>query len=162
MSDLVLQWLRLALPLVLATTSEVVAERAGVVNLALEGMVLAGALAAFLVAAGGGGGALLPALLVAALVGVALAALLALLVVRLRAPPIVAGTALHFLCLGGTALLFERLRGDAAVTPFSELAAPLPALPYVAAALLVGATFLFLERTRAGLAVRAAGENPAC
>ncbi len=160
MNELLAQWLRLALPLVLATTSEVVAERAGVVNLALEGMILAGALAAWLVAAGGGAAALGPALLVALLTGVALAALFALLVVKLRASPIVAGTALHFACLGATGLLFERARGSAGVTTFAELSPSVAALPYVVSVLLVGATFLFLDRTRAGLAVRAAGESP--
>lgn len=161
MNDLFQQWLRLALPLVLATTSEVVAERAGVVNLSLEGIMLAGALAAWMVAAGGGAAALGPALLIALLVGVAIALLLAALVVPLRAHPLVAGMALHFACLGGTALLFERWKCSAGVTTFSELAAPFSALPWIGTVVLVGATFLFLERTRAGLHVRAAGDHPA-
>lgn len=158
--ELAAQWLRLALPLVLATTSEVVAERAGVVNLGLEGIMLAGALAAWLVAAGGGAAALMPALLIAAAVGVALAALLALFVVRLRAHPIVSGTALHFLCVGGSGLLFERCKSSASVTTFTELPGLLPLVPFLAAGALVAATFLFLERTRAGLHLRAAGDAP--
>jgi len=160
MNDLLAQWLRLALPLVLATASEVVAERAGVVNLALEGILLAGALAAFLVAAGGGAAALGPALLVALLTGVALALLLGLLVIPGRAHPLVAGSALHFACLGATGLLFERMKGSASVTTFGELAAPWRWLPWIGAALLVAATFLFLERTRAGLRLRTAGDHP--
>jgi simple sugar transport system permease protein len=159
--DLLGQVARLALPLVLATLSEVVAERAGVVNLALEGIMLAGALSAWLVAAGGGGGALAPALLVALVTGMALAALLALFVVRLRANAIVAGTAIHFLCLGATGLLFERFKGAASVTTFRQLGGAAAWAPYVGALLLVGATLFLLERTRFGLHLRAAGDSPA-
>jgi len=161
MNELTMQLLRLALPLVLATLAEVVAERGGVVNLALEGMLLAGALAAWLAAAGGGGGALPAALLAAALTGVALAALLAWFVVHLRADAIVAGTALHFLCLGGTGLVFERYQSSASVTTFPELGGALAAAPYLAAVALAAAVLLLLLQTRAGLAMRAAGDAPA-
>jgi simple sugar transport system permease protein len=160
MSDVVAQVLRLALPLVLATLAEVVAERGGIVNLALEGMLLAGALAAWLVAAGGGAGALAPALLVAALVGVALAALLAAFVVGLRANAIVAGTGLHFLCLGATGLLFERWKSSASVTTFGEVGGAAAVAPYAGALVLVVAVLLLLERTGLGLRLRAAGDAP--
>jgi simple sugar transport system permease protein len=166
-NELLLQVLRVALPLVLATTSEVVAERGGVVNLSLEGTMLCGALTAFLVAAGGGGAMLLPALLAAALVGVATAALLALFVVKLRADAIVAGAALHFVALGATGLLFERMKTSASVTTFSTIGRDgegggfVAWLPYLGElALVVGVTWL-LQRTRLGLAIRAAGDAPA-
>jgi simple sugar transport system permease protein len=159
-TELLEQVLRLALPLALATLAEVVAERGGVVNLALEGMMLAGALIAWLVGAGGGAEALAPALLAAAGTGVALAALLAAFVVGLRADAIVAGTALHFLCIGGTGLLFERWQRSASVTTFGEVGGAVAWLPYAGTLLLAVATVALLDRTRFGLAIRAAGDAP--
>jgi simple sugar transport system permease protein len=161
MNELALQAARLALPLVLATLSEVVAERGGVVNLALEGTMLAGALAAWLVGAGGGGGALAPALLAAVLVGLLVARVQVLFVVRLRADAIVSGTALHFACLGATGLVFERCKRSAGVTTFADLGGVWPLVPWIGTLLVVAVVLGFLFCTRAGLAIRAAGDGPA-
>ncbi len=161
MTDLLEQIARLALPLVLATLAEVVAELGGVVNLSLEGMMLAGALTAWLVAAGGGGAALAPALLASLAVGAALGALLALFVVGLRANAIVVGTALHFICLGATGLFYERLKGSSSATTFAEIGGAASAVPYVGTLVLVAAIVLLLTRTRFGLHLRAAGDDPA-
>lgn len=160
MNDLLLQAARLALPLVLATLAEVVAERGGVVNLALEGMMLVGALIAWLVGAGGGGAMLAPALLAAVAASLLVALLLALFVVRLRADAIVTGAALHFVCFGATGLLFERFKRSASVTTFADLPPPWPAVPWIATLALVAAILLLLDRTRAGLRLRAAGDGP--
>ena len=160
MNDLLAQILRLALPLALATLAEVIAERGGVVNLALEGMMLAGAFVAWLVAAGGGPPSLAPALLAAMASGVALSALLAFFVVRLRSNAIVAGTALHFLCVGGTGLLFERWKRSESVTTFGEIGGAAAWLPWAGALLLAVATVGMLDHTRFGLALRAAGDAP--
>ena len=161
MSDEAAAIVRIALPLVLATLSEVVAERGGVVNLALEGMMLAGAFSAWLVAAGGGAGMLAPALLVAALVGGALAAIEALFVVALRANSIVVGSALHFLCVGATGLLFERCKTSAGVTTFTQAGGAWASAPYVGTLLLCVLVLVLLRQTRLGLAIRAAGDAPA-
>jgi len=160
-NDLLAQAARLALPLVLATLSEVVAERGGVVNLGLEGMMLCGALTAWLVAAGGGGAALGPALLAALLVGLLVALLLSFFVVRLRADAIVSGAALHFACLGATGLVFERCKRSAGVATFAELGGAWPAVPWVGTLAIVAVVLAFLHGTRAGLAIRAAGDGPA-
>jgi simple sugar transport system permease protein len=150
MNELALQAARLALPLVLATLSEVVAERGGVVNLALEGTMLVGALAAWLVGAGGGGGALAPALLAAVLVGLLVARVQALFVVRLRADAIVSGTALHFACLGASGLVFERCKRSAGVTTFADLGGAWPRVPWIGTLLVVAVVLGFLFCTRAG------------
>ena len=160
MNELAMQAARLALPLVLATLSEVVAERGGVVNLALEGMMLGGALAAWMVAAGGGGAALAPALLAAMLVALLVALLQALFVVRLRADAIVTGAALHFACLGATGLVFERCKRSAGVTTFGELGGAWTHVPWIGTLAIVAAVLAFLYGTRAGLAIRAANDGP--
>lgn len=160
MDELALQVLRLSLPLVLAALSEVVAERGGVVNLGIEGMMLLGALVAYLVAAGEGPAALLLAVSAATATGVVVAALLAWFCVTLRCNQIVAGTGVHFLCLGASGLLFERFKSSASVTTFQELAFPGSALPYAGAFGLALLVHGLLFRTRWGLEVRAAGEAP--
>jgi simple sugar transport system permease protein len=157
---LVLATLRLATPLLLAALGELVAERAGVLNIGIEGMMLGGAFAAFAVGAATGSTAL--ALGAALAAGLALAALFAVFVLRLRADPIVCGTGLNLLALGATGSA-QRL-----LFPASE---PLPAAPQIAewlpgvhpfalAALALMAAIAFgLERTRPGLSLRAVGER---
>jgi len=162
---------RLAAPLLLAALGELVVERAGVVNVGVEGMMLVGAFAAFAAASASGS----PALGVAAAVGAALllGALFAGFAVLARADQIVVGTALNLLALGATGL------GLRAAFPDGASAAPgvsdggLPVLGelpllgpllfgqglYVWTALaLCAAVALFLARTRAGLVLRAVGE----
>lgn len=165
---------RTATPLALAALGETLAERAGVINIGLEGSIIAGALASVVAAghAGASGG------LVAAIVaGAAVAGIFALFAVALRANQIIAGTAVTLLALGLTGTLYRSLFGDAGValdTPtFAPLAVPgLSALPFVGPALFVQplTTYLalaavpvvgwWMARTHAGLALRACGENP--
>jgi simple sugar transport system permease protein len=166
---------RIALPLVLIVVGEIVAERSGVLNIGLEGMVLAGAFGGFAGAwaTGSPWGGL--ALGVAA--GAALAALFARLVVRWALDPIVSGVALNVLALGATGVLFRALTENAGgtvfVATFPPIAVPglaelpvvgpaffrLHALGYGTIALAAGAA-LFLSRTSPGLVLRAAGESP--
>jgi len=163
--------LRLAAPLLLAALGELVVERAGVVNIGVEGMMLAGAFAAFAVAAATGS----PALGVgaAAAAAVALGAVFAAAAVLGRADQIVVGTALNLLALGATGLALRALfEGGAPTAPgVADVALPgLAALPgvgpvlfrqspfaYAALALCAGVA-LALARTRAGLVLRAVGE----
>ena len=147
--------LRLAMPLVIAALGELVAERAGVLNIGIEGMMLAGAFAAFSVGAATGSAGL--ALLAAPLAGSAMAALFAVFVLNRRADPIVCGAALNLLALGATGTAYRLLFPPDA---------PLAAAPQVAdgsfvligLALLAGVSVL-LGRTRQGLALRAVGES---
>jgi ABC-type uncharacterized transport system permease subunit len=169
--------IRLAIPLLLAALGETLAEKAGVINVGIEGMMLGGALAGFAAAYGthsawAGAGAALAA-------GVALAALFAWLTVGLGADQVVVGTAVNILALGLTGVFFRALPTLAgAIAPsFAPLSLPflhfLPALPaqllaalleqnalgYLAWAL-VPLVWLLLYRTRLGLRLRAVGEYP--
>jgi len=157
---LVASTLRLATPLALAAMGELVAERAGVLNIGIEGMMIAGALAAF--AVGVATGSVTLASLAAVAAGVALAGLFALFVLRRGADPIVSGTALNVLALGGTGVVFRVLHpAGSGLERAPQIAELAPGLhPYALLALaLAGAVALFLGRTRPGLSLRAVGER---
>ena len=166
---------RVATPLMLAATGETVAERSGVINLGLEGMMLAGALAATLGATGGG-----PWAGVAAGVGagIALALLFAAIAIGARANQIIAGTAVTLGSVGLTGTIYRQAYGaggaglDVPTLPalplpgLSELPVVGPALfnqpaPTYLALLAIPAVWWGLYRTRAGLALRATGESAA-
>lgn len=165
---------RTATPLVYAALGELVGERAGVINLGLEGFIIAGCFGALLMAGAGGVGA---GLVASSLAGVLLAALFALLVVRLGTDQIITGTALTLFGLGatGTAFRLSVDRGLAMTTPtLGAMEIPLlHKLPLVGSALfaqpittyalyaLVPAVAWWMTRTRGGLALRAVGERPA-
>lgn len=152
---------RVATPLVYAAVGGVICERAGTVNLALEGELLAGAFAAALVGAEGGGAlaAVLAAVAAGALVGLVHAGLTA----RLRVDHVSSGIALNLLVAGLTKFLLKAIFGSPSNSPkFNAelyawgrvdalvLAAPLAVL--LAAGL--------LRSTVLGLRLRAAGESP--
>jgi len=164
---------RTATPLAFAALGELVTERAGVINLGLEGAIIAGCFGALVVAGAGGPGA---GFLGGAAAGVALAALFALFVITLRTDQIIAGTAVTMLGLGLTGTLYRLLYGSAGAalgTPtIAPLAIPLlvdipligPALfrqpaPTYALYLAVPLLAWWLHRTHAGLALRATGER---
>ena len=156
---LVLSMLRLATPLAIAALGELVAERAGVLNIGIEGMMLGGAFAAFVVGAGTGSVAL--GILAGLLGGLALAALFALFVLGRGADPIVSGAALNIFALGATGTLYRQLfppeLGQGGVPQVVELV-PGVNVFVVLVGLLVFGTGVFLRHTRLGLEVRAVGE----
>ncbi|HOT27763.1 MAG TPA: ABC transporter permease [Candidatus Ozemobacteraceae bacterium] len=158
-------------PLLIGTLGEILAERAGVMNLGVEGMMAFGAVAGFAVALHTKSAWL--GLLAAILAGALLALIHAILTVKLRANQVVSGLALTTLGLGLSGLIGRKLIGKPLQAKFSALDIPLLSdLPVVGKALfghdiLVYATLLatillwfFLYRTKYGLAVRSAGENP--
>ncbi len=156
MDDLVLAMLVRALafgtPILLAGLGEIYAERSGVVNLGVEGMMAVGALAAFAVAQSSGSPYLgvLAALLAAALVSLPFA----LASITLRANQYVAGLALTMLGLGVSGLLGKPYEG-------APLAHPLPEAGFIVTALLLAVLlWFFLQHTYGGLVLRSAGENP--
>ena len=153
--------LEFAPPLVLAALGGVLSERAGVVNIGLEGMMRFGAFAA---AAGSFfSGSPWIGLCCGALAGAAAAAVHALLSLRFRADQVVSGIALNLVALGLVTFLLEAIFGSSGVSP------PVPALPRnasghtalawaaIAAPLLLHAAFAY---TPAGLRIRAVGEHP--
>jgi general nucleoside transport system permease protein len=158
--------------LVFAAVGEVIAERAGVLNLGLEGMMLMGAVTGFI--ALDRTGRLELGVLVALLAGAALGLLHAILTVSLRANQIVAGLALTIFGTGLAAYLGRDVVGKPARDAFDSVAIPLlHELPWVgpvlfeqnvlvyAAYVLVAVGWVLLFRTRFGLHLRAVGESAA-
>src|SRR4051794_20010733 len=95
-----------ATPLLVAGVGELVVERAGVVNIGIEGMMLAGALGAWVANGYLGPGSGVIAGVIAAMV---LAAPFAAAAVGFGADHIVAGTGINLLALGATAMAYKRL-----------------------------------------------------
>jgi general nucleoside transport system permease protein len=140
-------------PLLLASLGAMVNERAGVVNLGVEGMMALGALAAFSVAYSGS--SLVLAVIAAMAVGALAAALHALVTLGFRANQFVSGLALTMLGLGVAGLLGKRYEGF----PLFNTALEWPFT--VAALILAGALAFMFYFTRVGLLLRSVGENPA-
>lgn len=154
------QWLfttlALASPLLLAALGELIGERAGVLNIGLEGMMLAGAWAGAAASFASGHGAI--GLLAAIGAGIGFAALFGFLVLNLRADAIVAGTGLNLCAVGLTGVFHRRL----STLHGNYEATALPAMPFaVGGALLAMILWWMLRRTRVGLQLRAVGEQPA-
>ncbi len=138
-------------PILLASLGALLAERSGVVNLGVEGMMALSALSAFALALEASP---LWGLLAGVGVGVLGGVALGLFAVSLRANQFVAGLAVAALGLGASGLLGKRYEGVPLENPLPEGGLALLAL---ALALLV---HLLLYRTRFGLYLRSVGENP--
>ena len=161
-----------AVPIALAALGELLAERSGVLNLGIEGMMLIGAVTAFLV--GDGTGSLWLALVVGMVAAACLALVHAFLCVTLRANQIVSGLALVILGTGLATFVGKPIEGRPLATdlralrlgPLSDLPVVGPVLfeqdPVVYATVALAAVIaLYLDRTRPGLSLRAVGESPA-
>jgi ABC-type uncharacterized transport system permease subunit len=163
----------LATPFLYAALGEVFAQRSGVVNLGVDGIMLLGAFAAFYVTLSSG--SLWLGLAAAALVGLALGLLMSFVSVTLKAEQGVSGIGLYMFGLGMSSLLFEALVGTVkTLQGFPPLPIPFLAdIPFLGpilfrnnilvygAYLLVPATWFVLERTTLGLKIKAVGQNPA-
>jgi general nucleoside transport system permease protein len=150
--------LRVSTPLIFAALGGMLCERSGVMNIALEGLLLIGAFGAAVVAfvthspwlgAAAGMGA-----------GILLAAVYALFVIWLRANQIVAGTAINMLALGLTPVLCKILYDVTGQTPAIPAAERFQSAPLYLSWILVGLCWLWLGRTRGGLRLVFAGEHP--
>ena len=159
-------------PILFAALGELIAERSGVMNLGVDGMMLVGAVTGFMVAVNFGN----PWLGVGiALVSGALFALIhAYLTVTLRANQVVSGLALTLFGTGLSDYLGKAYVGMRAEQTFGKMAIPfLSDIPIIGPVvfkqdmlvyvsyILVILTAFFLYKTRAGLFLRALGENPA-
>jgi simple sugar transport system permease protein len=142
--------LRIATPLILGTLGVLLCERAGVLNLGIEGIMVAGAFTGWLTVHAGG--SLWAGVAVAAGTGALLGLLHAALTVRLGLSQHVAGLGLTMLATALAAyayrVSFPRVERPPTVETFPPLA-PLPLLDWL------------LMRTPLGLAIRMVGENPA-
>ena len=162
----------IATTLILATIGAILTERSGVINLGVEGILLMGAVTAFLV--GDATGNVWLALLLPVAVGAAMALIHATLSITLRANQIVAGLALVIFGNGLSQFIGKPVEGKTrpvVITPIDL--GPLTDLPIVGPIIFghdpityltwVGAVVcsLYLNRTRPGLVLRATGDAPA-
>ena len=150
--------LRLSTPLILAALGGLYAERGGVINMALEGIMLAGAFTAATVTALTGSPWL--GLLSGLAAGLLVAALHAFCCITCRADQVVTGTAINILMLGVPPLISGALFESTGSTPNLAQNQTLPTLPIVAALIAVPVTMFILFKTPFGLRLRAVGEVP--
>jgi ABC-type uncharacterized transport system permease subunit len=167
MNDIIIAILRSGTPLIYVTLAGVIAQRAGVWNLGLEGIMIIGACSLIL-------GIMVTnsftlALLIAIVMCVLASVLLWFVIEKLKANPIIAGLGLTGLGIGGTALAVEAIFGSQATVsaPFGVpklgpafgsygvLSIFVVAMPFV-----VFGMWVLLRRTRFGLQLAACGEHP--
>lgn len=156
--SLIFSTVRLSTPLILAALGGLFSERAGVINIALEGMMLAGAFTAAAVTYTTGSPWV--GLAAALLAGVAIAAIHAVACIRYTADQVVVGTALNILMIGLPGFLSGALFLSSGSTPPLRIDQLIPVAPIVLAFACVPATWYVLYRTPFGLRLRAVGENP--
>ncbi|MBU2942679.1 ABC transporter permease [Shimia thalassica] len=158
-----------ATPFLLAALGELVAERSGVLNLGVEGMMAFGAALAFIIVYNGGGHIL--AFLVAGIGGVLMSLLFAFVALGLRANQVATGLAIGILGLGLSAF-FGKPYESYTIKGISKISIPvLSDIPVIGGlfsqdivvwlAILTSAGLWYaLTRMKAGLLLRAVGENP--
>jgi simple sugar transport system permease protein len=150
--------LRLSTPLMLAALGGLYSERAGVINIALEGLMLAGAFTAAAVTHFTGNPWI--GLLGGIAAGVLIASVHAVACIRYKADQVVTGTAINILMVGIPAFVGGALFASTGSTPQIPKEQLIPWTPVVLAFLLVGVTWYVLYRTSVGLRLRAVGEKP--
>jgi general nucleoside transport system permease protein len=167
--DIIIGVIVAATPLLFAALGELVAEKSGVLNLGVEGMMVVGAIAAFSAVIGTGDHA--AGVTAAACAGALMAALFGILTLSLRANQVASGLALTMFGLGISALWGQDYSGLSTgrfprpefewikdVPVAGRLFTSLDYLAYLSIAL-VAAVAWFLKRSRHGLILRAIGEN---
>ncbi|MCL4560896.1 MAG: ABC transporter permease [Chloroflexi bacterium] len=169
---IIVSGIRLATPYLFAAIGETFAQTSGVLNLGVEGIMLMGAFSGFYIASTTG--SLWLGLLTAAVVGILMGLLMALVSVTLQAEQGISGIGLSLFGLGLSSLLFEKtIVSVVAISGFQPIRIPiLGNIPYIGDALfdhsiLVYAAFLLvplsiyvLNHTPIGLKIRAVGQNP--
>jgi ABC-type uncharacterized transport system permease subunit len=168
--------LRIATPLIFGVLGALICERAGVLNLGIEGIFVAGAMAGWLAVYLGAG--LWGGVLVAALAGAVFGLLHAFLTVILGLSQHVSGIGITLLATSASYFTYRTTLPDVAtpprIAPFQPLDIPgLSGLPFIGPALFAQTPFTWLAlalvtlvafvlyRTPLGLAIRAVGDNPA-
>jgi ABC-type uncharacterized transport system permease subunit len=171
--------IRIAAPILFATLAAVIAEKAGMVNIGLEGMMLITALFGFLFAYWVGSWVV--GVLGAVVVGALLGLLMGFFSLKMKTDIILGGIAINMIGGGGTIFLlnmFTGLRGNTGNLVSPNLLIPTVKIPLISkipilgdilsghsiltylAFLLVYLMWLFLYKTPQGLKIRAVGENP--
>lgn len=167
--------LRAAVPLILGALSGILCERSGIINIGIEGMMLAGAFTSFVAKVATNGWPLMASLIFATLIALLTGALMGylhgLLSIRFRMDQIISGTVLIILAAGFSSYLFSR--DSVAQGKFGAIRIPLladipvvgkvlfenPPITYLALILVV-VVHVALFYTRWGLRTRAVGEHP--
>lgn len=155
---LIYSTMRLSTPLVLAALGGLYSERSGVINIALEGLMLAGAFTAAAMTHRTGNPWV--GLLAAIAAGVLVAGIHAVACIKYKADQVVSGTAINILMLGVPALLSGAFFQSTGATPQIPRENLLPYAPIIISAVLVAVTWYVLNKTPFGLRLRAVGENP--
>ena len=167
--------IRLATPILLPALGQIYTQRAGILNLGVEGTMLMGALSAFSVAFASGN--LWLGLLAGIAAGILYSLLMAWLSVSMRANQVIAGIGMNILAGGLAAYIYRVIFGiralPAKITSFQAVKIPvLSDLPFAGpvffqhnilvyiAFLLVPVTWFILEKTVFGLRIKAVGEHP--
>ena len=167
--DILVTIISAATPLLFAAVGELVAERSGVLNLGVEGMMITGAVAAFAVTITTGSATM--GILAAAIAGVVMSLAFGVLTLSLLSNQVATGLALTIFGLGLSSLFGADFVGQP-VSKLPELALPglsdLPvvgpllfghdALVYLSVAATIAVAW-FLKRTRGGMILRAVGES---
>ncbi len=157
--------IRLATPLIFAALGGMFSERAGVINIALEGLMLAGAFTGAVVTFEAGNSYL--GLLAGMVAGAALAYIYAVACIKFEADQVVAGMAINFLMFGLPAVISGAIYDSSGSTPQIAKQFLLPeffnrlSLASILAFALVPVCWYVLYKTPFGLRLRATGENPA-
>lgn len=150
--------IRLSTPLILAALGGLFSERSGVINIALEGMMLAGAFTAAAVTYAVGSPYV--GLIAGMMAGMLIAAIHAVACIRYKADQVVTGTAINILMLGLPAFLSGAFFLSSGSTPQIPRVQLIPRLPMIIAFALVPITWYVLYNTPFGLRLRSVGENP--
>jgi ABC-type uncharacterized transport system permease subunit len=167
--SLVASTIRLATPLVLAALGGLFSERSGVINIALEGKMLAGAFTAAAVTYAAdtrlGMGAASPwvGLVAAMIAGLFIAAIYAVSCIKFKADQVVSGAAINILMIGIPGFLSGALflsSGSTPQIPKDHLLPQSPVVIALAILALVAAIWYVLYKTPFGLRLRSVGENP--
>lgn len=165
---------RTATPLALAAMGELVVERTGLINIGLEGIIIAGALAAV---AGADAGGVATGYAAAMAAGAVMAMVFAFFTLWMRADQIITGTAVTLLGLGATGTMYRAMYGPTGAALSTSTSGPV-SIPILSDIPIIGDAFFaqplptyvvyallpimwwWLYRTHAGLGLRAMGENP--
>jgi simple sugar transport system permease protein len=174
-SGLIGSMLALSVPMAFASLGEVISERAGIINLGTEGVMLVGAISAFSVSFFTGGSLL--GVLLAAFCGTLIGLLMAFISISLKQDQILSGLGIYFLGLGLSGFLYEILFGEIGSTIRIEGLQSLP-IPFLSQIPVLGGSLFsqdimeymsfvtliivifVIGRTTLGLNLRAVGENP--
>ncbi|WP_312446073.1 ABC transporter permease [Lacrimispora sp.] len=173
--ELLLSTVRMATPILFVALAETYSERAGLVNIGLDGIMSFGALVGFLI--GFRTGSPMAGIAAGALSGIAINMIYAFCTIKLCAPQIVYGMALNILAPALASFIYRLSFSDTStlIQGVSMKAVPIPVLSKIPIAgpvffnhipliyfayLLVPATAVFLNRTKAGLNYKAVGEFP--